>query len=114
MTPPDEAREPVARSWATRYERGRKAQETRQEFWDDMDSGWIMVAELLTATFLWGGIGWLADRWLGTAPWLMSIGFVVGNATGFYLVYLRSIGRLGKPGAPRTTESRTDEPERIA
>ena len=31
-----------------------------------------------------GGVGWLADRWLGSAPWLLVVGFVLGAAAGFY------------------------------
>jgi ATP synthase protein I len=30
------------------------------------------------------GIGWLLDRWLGTAPWLLVAGLVLGAITGFY------------------------------
>ena len=30
------------------------------------------------------GAGWLLDRWLGTKPWLMVIGIVLGAAVGFY------------------------------
>jgi len=29
-------------------------------------------------------IGWLLDRWLGTKPWLMVAGIVLGAAAGFY------------------------------
>jgi ATP synthase protein I len=28
--------------------------------------------------------GWLLDRWLGTAPWLLVTGIVLGAAAGFY------------------------------
>ena len=28
--------------------------------------------------------GWLADRWLGTGPWLLVLGIVLGAAAGFY------------------------------
>ena len=28
--------------------------------------------------------GWLMDRWLGTAPWLLVGGIVLGAAAGFY------------------------------
>lgn len=28
--------------------------------------------------------GWLLDRWLGTKPWLLVVGVVVGAAAGFY------------------------------
>ncbi len=56
----------------------------------DMDRGWAMTAELLTATFVWLGIGWLVDRWLGTAPWVMLGGAVIGFGLGTYLVFLRA------------------------
>jgi ATP synthase protein I len=30
------------------------------------------------------GLGWLLDRWLGTKPWLMVVGIVLGAVAGFY------------------------------
>ena len=30
------------------------------------------------------GVGWLMDRWLGTKPWLMVAGIVLGSIVGFY------------------------------
>jgi len=30
------------------------------------------------------GVGWLLDRWLGTKPWLMVVGLVLGAVAGFY------------------------------
>ena len=29
-------------------------------------------------------IGWLLDRWLGTKPWLLVMGIVLGAGAGFY------------------------------
>ena len=29
-------------------------------------------------------VGWLLDRWLGTRPWLLVAGIVLGAAAGFY------------------------------
>ncbi len=49
-----------------------------------------MGAELITATLTWAGLGWLADRWLGTEPWFLAIGAIVGNAAGIYLVWFRA------------------------
>lgn len=60
----------------------------------DLGDGWTLAMELLTATFLWGGVGWLADRWLDTAPVLMVLGFVLGNALGVYLIWVRSQDRF--------------------
>ena len=30
------------------------------------------------------GAGWALDRWLGTKPWLMVVGIVLGSIAGFY------------------------------
>ena len=30
------------------------------------------------------GLGWLLDRWLGTEPWLLIVGIVLGSAAGLY------------------------------
>ena len=54
-----------------------------------LDQSSVMGVELLTATLTWAGIGWLIDGWLGTAPWFLAIGAILGNAAGIYLVWLR-------------------------
>jgi|GEM_PF-1684669 len=51
----------------------------------------MMQVELLAALLVWGGAGWLADRWLGSGPWLTVLGALVGYAAGFYLMWLRSM-----------------------
>jgi ATP synthase protein I len=30
------------------------------------------------------GVGWVLDRWLGTKPWLLLSGIVLGAVAGFY------------------------------
>jgi ATP synthase protein I len=30
------------------------------------------------------GLGWLLDNWLGTKPWLLVVGIVLGSAVGLY------------------------------
>ena len=61
----------------------------RQDAWRGLDEGSIMSAELLTATLVWFGVGWLLDRLLGTMPWFMFAGALLGNWTGLYLIWLR-------------------------
>ncbi len=58
-----------------------------------LDNSSIMGAELFTATLTWAGLGWLLDRWLGTEPWFLAIGALLGSAAGLYLVWLRA-GRM--------------------
>ena len=38
-------------------------------------------------------VGWLLDRWLGTAPWLLVTGIVLGAAAGFY-EFIRTANRI--------------------
>ena len=42
----------------------------------------VISFALSTVTLL--GIGWALDRWLGTSPWLVIAGIVVGASVGFY------------------------------
>lgn len=52
--------------------------------WEDL------LSEFLSAMLVWAGIGWLLDRWLGTGPWLLVFGALLGNGLGIYLMWLRS------------------------
>jgi ATP synthase protein I len=29
-------------------------------------------------------LGWMLDKWLGTEPWLLIVGIVLGSAAGLY------------------------------
>ncbi len=53
------------------------------------DDGWTHSAELVSAVLAWTAIGWGADRWLGTDPWLLVSGAVLGFVLGTYLLWLR-------------------------
>lgn len=100
MTPPDQSRTPI-------FGARRDPEEIRQEFWSDFDSGWIMTVELVTATVVWGGIGWLLDLWLGTDPVLVAVGLVIGFCTGFWILWARSTGRLQRPAPPEPPQRPT-------
>jgi ATP synthase protein I len=39
---------------------------------------------LFSSVVAFGGAGWLLDRWLGTKPWLLVLGIVLGAIAGFY------------------------------
>lgn len=87
------------RTWQERYDEGGRTSPDHRGMWREFDNSWVMVSELVGATLTWGAIGWLADRWLGLTPLLMSIGFVLGFATGFYLLWARTTGHIPRPGA---------------
>jgi ATP synthase protein I len=65
------------------------ARALRRGSWTGLDQASVMGVELLAATLTWAGVGWLVDRWLGTAPWFLAIGALIGNGAGLYLVWLR-------------------------
>lgn len=51
--------------------------------------GWTAIAYLIGGMTVWGLIGWLVDRWLGTDGIAIAVGVVVGMAGGVYLVARR-------------------------
>ncbi len=57
---------------------------------DDPPSGdpWHAFGYLVSGVFLYGGLGWLADRWLGT-EFLVAFGILLGAAFGIYMTYAR-------------------------
>lgn len=83
----------------------------------DAEHGWVragenvgttMVADLISATLVWAGIGWLVDRWLGSGPWLMVGGLLLGHALGFYSLWLRSAAVFASGSDPvRGTDGRS-------
>lgn len=55
-------------------------------------TGWALVGagfQLAFSILFFMGMGYLADGWLGTRPWLMLVGVAVGMATGFYAFWAR-------------------------
>lgn len=52
------------------------------------NAAWSIPSYLLSGMAVYGGLGWLLDRWLGTSA-LLPIGVVVGLALALYLVYHR-------------------------
>jgi len=52
------------------------------------DAGYRSISIIIAGLLLYGGAGWLLDRWLGTSWWL-PIGLVVGVVLGIYLVVVR-------------------------
>jgi len=71
--------------------------------------------ELVAALAVGVGVGFLLDRWLGTAPWLMVVFFFLGSAAGFLNVYRAVSGygyaagyRRDNNGSKRETSSDGD------
>jgi F0F1-type ATP synthase assembly protein I len=48
-----------------------------------------LISYLISGIVVYGGLGWVLDRWLGFASLFFPIGLVVGVAAGGYLGYMR-------------------------
>lgn len=76
--------------------------------------GLDLAVEFMAAILTVGGIGWLLDWWLGTGPWLMSIGFLGGFACGLYLMWLASRSEEEVAQARQRDEQRRQRRRRSA
>ena len=55
---------------------------------NEQDSAWRAIAYLLSGPLIYGGLGALADHWLGTT-WLVGVGIVGGMSLSLYLIWFR-------------------------
>jgi ATP synthase protein I len=59
------------------------SKEEKERLFEDLrlygSLGIEMAAAVLIGTFM----GYWADKWLGTQPWILIIGFIFGAAAGF-------------------------------
>ncbi|KRF30382.1 AtpZ/AtpI family protein [Nocardioides sp. Soil805] len=57
---------------------------------DDSPKGdpWHAFGYIVSGVAVYGLVGWLLDRWLGTA-FLVAIGILVGAGFGIYMTYAR-------------------------
>lgn len=53
------------------------------------DAAWSIPSYLLSGMLVYGGIGWLVDRWTGQDPLFLMIGLLGGLAIGFLLIWYR-------------------------
>ena len=89
--------------FARRLERARAeregAERTRDSFAEResksaMGFAFRVGIELVSALVVGVGIGYLLDRWLGTAPWLLIVFFFIGAGAGMMNVY-RTVSGMG-------------------
>jgi F0F1-type ATP synthase assembly protein I len=67
-------------------------------------AAWTVLAYLISGPLLYGGLGWLADRWLGTAPVFVFVGILGGMALALYVVWVR-YGSLDRRPPPASSDA---------
>jgi ATP synthase protein I len=53
------------------------------------DAGWAALGYLLGGMIIWGGVGWLVDRWLDLPHVGLLVGLIGGGTAGVYLIVKR-------------------------
>ena len=78
---------------------------------DAANDAWAAVGRLVAGPALYGGLGYLLDRWAQTAPIFLCLGVVVGFAAGIYLT-IAAVDAAAKEADPlprrRSTRVRRD------
>ncbi len=54
-----------------------------------MGTGWSITATMIAGILLWGGVGYVIDRFAGTPQVFFAFGTIMGAAASIYIVYLR-------------------------
>jgi F0F1-type ATP synthase assembly protein I len=49
------------------------------------NDGWAVLSTLFGGFLVWGGVGWLIDKWLDT-KFFLPIGLLIGKAASLYLI----------------------------
>lgn len=69
-----------------------------------------VTAILVSGPLLYTALGFLADRWLDTKPWLTLTGLLLGMALSMYLVWIR-YGNPGEKAVDSNGSTPTEAPE---
>jgi F0F1-type ATP synthase assembly protein I len=77
---------------------------------DDRPKGdpWHAFSYIVSGVAVYGVLGWLADRWLGTT-FLVAVGILVGAAFGIYMTFARFNTTTSQPAPGNTTSSTPTE-----
>ena len=59
------------------------SKEEKKRLFEDLRLYGSLGIELAAAVFIGTLTGYWADKWLGTQPWILIIGFILGAAAGF-------------------------------
>lgn len=61
--------------------------EEKKRVFEDLRVYGSLGTEMAACVLIGALLGYLADRWLGTRPWILIIGFIFGAAAGFRNLY---------------------------
>jgi ATP synthase protein I len=74
------------------------------------EAGYRVLGELFGGIFGGLGLGWVLDRYVGTTPWGVIGGVVIGTVLAVYLIY-RSAEQVDAGAAPTKAQDQADQGE---
>lgn len=74
--------------------------ETKSTLLHDIGPVWSIGVNFSAGVAGMGLLGWFLDRWLGTAPWILLGGVLLGLIGGFYQ-FIREAGAINRRAAQR-------------
>ena len=96
MPEPEDLRQDALKRLDERLEAFQTRNERKPFRYDDTSgAGYRLVAELIGGVLAGLGFGWLADRFLGTSPWGLIVGVLLGAGISVFAV-VRSAGQMAK------------------
>jgi F0F1-type ATP synthase assembly protein I len=77
--------------------------------------GWGITGTMLSGIVVWGGVGWLLDRWLETRFFIL-VGTILGLTVAIYLIVVKYgaarppvTGQKRRPGTQQRTKHQTQK-----
>lgn len=64
-----------------------KQESTSEQVHSAVDQGWMQAGSFLNSVLAGTLLGYVLDLWLGTEPWLVIIGIVLGSYSGFMKIW---------------------------
>lgn len=64
-----------------------KQNTTSQQVHSALNDGWMKAGSFASSIIAGMLLGYLADNWLGTDPWLVVLGIVLGSYAGFVKIW---------------------------
>jgi ATP synthase protein I len=102
MPEPKPPHDEALKRFDERYEAFAKSTERKPREFDKVsgtEAGYRVLGELFGGIFGGLGLGWVLDRTVGTKPWGLVCGVVIGTALAVYLIY-RSAERADARSGP--------------
>jgi F0F1-type ATP synthase assembly protein I len=70
---------------------------------------WRAFGHVVSGVVVYGALGWLADRWLGTG-YLVAVGIVLGAALGVYATHASLRSQLSAPDRHPPPQTAAQDP----